>query len=283
MIHRSTGSSARPTALTPPHDPAVDVLEQLRVTARDRERQAAVERLAERVRRDVAEQRLAPALRALEHYFRDLARCLEAAGPEIRVSYEIPEIGTLVALRQGRYRLLETISDTPGTFGLAFDCTRDICVRTRVSTPLASVHRNRLRSYGLRFQEIDRGRSGTVFMVEGHVPVELRFDADPSLGVVVLQTRNLDTLGPVRFHLPPERIDRRLADELARCVLRQPNAFRELGGGTMTDADRAQLRARIAREQRRRDLETRRGILGGTARLVDALLRRVRSDTAEVA
>ncbi len=93
--------------------------------------------------------------------------------------------------------------------------------------------RNQLFDFGLKFScEEIRNRLQHVerasFDITGDIAVSARWRADFAQGQVVLETRNLERLGPARLTLQVDAVDQSLLDEFGSLVLGQPNRFREL-------------------------------------------------------
>lgn len=93
--------------------------------------------------------------------------------------------------------------------------------------------RNQLFDYGLKFScEESRNRLQQVarasFDIAGEIAVSARWRADFEQGLIVLETRNLERLGPVRLTLQVDAVNQALLDEFGCLVLGQPNRFREL-------------------------------------------------------
>ena len=93
--------------------------------------------------------------------------------------------------------------------------------------------RNQLFDFGLKFScEEIRNRLQHVeqasFDITGDIAVSARWRADFAQGLVVLETRNLERLGPARLTLQVDAVDQALLDEFGSLVLGQPNRFREL-------------------------------------------------------
>lgn len=93
--------------------------------------------------------------------------------------------------------------------------------------------RNMLFDYGLNFscEEFKNERrvvDKAEFTIRPELTISARWLADYDKGEVVLETRNLDRLGTVRFNILPERITQSLLDAFGHMLLGQPNNFREL-------------------------------------------------------
>ena len=252
------------------------VLERLREEAQVRETRAAVSRVADRARRQLSQQKVLPRLGALRRYFCEFEAHLQVVAPEIRSRYAVPGLGTLDALQQEGYRVVDLPPEGPAGFRFRFDCARAGHLRAKVSAQTLAVQRERLAAHGLRFRIADQGRAGGVLVVHARVPVELCFHADLDRGVIALRVTNLEALGSVRYTLAPERIDSSLMDELARWVLREPNEFRAFSGNALSASSHARLRERLDVERLRKTSQNREAAAG--RRLTHGFLRTLKLD-----
>lgn len=66
------------------------------------------------------------------------------------------------------------------------------------------------------------------FTVQPEVKVNVRWEADPVSGSLVVLTRNLERLGAVRYSMAPEAVNQALLDEFGRMVLGQAHQFPRL-------------------------------------------------------
>lgn len=93
--------------------------------------------------------------------------------------------------------------------------------------------RTALFDFGLAFtcEEIRNARrhiERAEFVIRNEVNVNLRWQADFDKGEIVLETRNLERLGAMRYNIPPQSIDQPMLEAFGRLLLGQPNNFREL-------------------------------------------------------
>jgi hypothetical protein len=222
------------------------------------------------------EQKVLPRLEALHRYFRELGAHLLILEPGIRARYDLPGLGALEALQQTGYRLVDPPRGAPEGFRFRFECAGTGHLRARVGAGVMAVQRNRLVAHGLRVQIADQNRAGGVLVVHARVPVELCFIPDLDQGTMTLCATNLEALGAVRYTLAPERIDARLMDELARCVLREPNEFRAFSGNALSASSYARLRERLDVERLRKAAQTLEAASGRS--LADSFLRTLKLD-----
>lgn len=93
--------------------------------------------------------------------------------------------------------------------------------------------RTQLFDFGLAFtcEEIRNARrlvERADFVVRNEVNVSLRWQGDFDKGEIILETRNLERLGTMRYTLRPQAIDHPLLEAFGRLLMGQPNNFREL-------------------------------------------------------
>ncbi len=93
--------------------------------------------------------------------------------------------------------------------------------------------RTQLFDFGLAFtcEEVRNARhliERADFIVRNEVNVSLRWQGDFDKGEIILETRNLERLGTMRYTLRPQAIDHPLLEAFGRLLMGQPNNFREL-------------------------------------------------------
>ncbi len=103
--------------------------------------------------------------------------------------------------------------------------------------PAVERFRAMLFDFGLPFtcKEFKNERSyveSAEFQVSSELSVSARWRAYFAKGMLTLETRNLERLGSVIYHIVPTSIDQLLLDEFGRLVLGQPSRFRELAKRT---------------------------------------------------
>jgi hypothetical protein len=66
------------------------------------------------------------------------------------------------------------------------------------------------------------------FTIAPEIRVNIRWEADPATGKLLILTRNLERLGSARYQLPTESLNQVLLDEFGRLILNQPQQFSRL-------------------------------------------------------
>ena len=135
--------------------------------------------------------------------FADYRTQSQSAGALVELvtfSYHLKGKGSLLIERDGT--AVERFRTTLFDFGLPFTCKE--------------------------FKNERRYVERAEFDISHDVSVSARWRADFNQGLIILEARNLERLGSMRYTLRPAAIDQALLDDFGRLVLGQPNRFREL-------------------------------------------------------
>ncbi len=226
--------SPAPAAPTPAAAGGASLLETLRLQAETRQREES-QAQAKRTEMHAA---IDQGLKRSFSYLHDLSEQLNILKPTIARDYQILENFSLSNLvwhegfsdyrsqSQSAKAMIEQVS-------LSYQLKGDkplIMMRDGLNIERT---RNMLFDFGLSFscEEFKNERrvvDKAEFTIRNELNISARWLADYDRGEVVLETRNLDRLGTVRFNVPPERITQSLLDAFGHMLLGQPNNFREL-------------------------------------------------------
>ncbi len=177
-------------------------------------------------------------LKALFFYVHDMVQQLNVVKPVISRCYHLIEDKGLENL-EWQAGFSDYRAQSPSAGGLVELVTlsyqlanKDAC-RIQRSELGVERFRNFLADYGLfNFCREFRNPQGQLTHAEFEIPAKLavtvKWRADFALGVIKVETRNLERLGPVVYTLHPHAVDTALCDEFTRLILGQPNQFREL-------------------------------------------------------
>lgn len=177
-------------------------------------------------------------LKRLFFYLHDTVQQLNVIKPVVPRRYPLIEDQGLESLAwQEGFVDYRTQPQSAGGFvelvSLSGQLARDEAFRIHRNSLGVERFRKVLFDYGLQFvcreKKDARGHlEAAEFEIPARLPVSVRWRADFTHGVVVLETRNLERLGAATLSLPPERIDQAFCEEFIRLLLGRPNRFREL-------------------------------------------------------
>lgn len=231
----------RPPAVETPTEPAPvpaaeggSLLDALRRQAESKQR----EEQDEVVRRANNNKAIDTALKQVFQYLHDLVLQLNIVKPPVARDYLIQEPVALTQLSweegfadfrtqsQSADAVVETV-----TFNFGLKGKRTLHV-TRESHTYERF-RTLLFDYGLSFtceevRNLRRHVERAEFVIRNELKVNMRWQADFDKGEIVLETRNLERLGTMRYSVRPQNVDHTLLESFGRLILGQPNNFREL-------------------------------------------------------
>lgn len=215
-----------------------------------------------------ASTRLAPAVERARIYLERLATRLNEVDWLVEARYALPDVGVLAGLRQESYRVGRG-DEGEDAVRLHFSCNGSRPVEASIDGHHhAQALARKLREVRLSCHLRPLSRRMMQLRVEAKVPVRVDVVPDVERETLWIELRNLPDLGVQRYAMAPERVDEALLEALASLVLREPSAFAEMTGSVVHGSQRDELRRRLAREQRRRDVE----VAGGLRRRVFPVL-----------
>lgn len=209
----------------------LDMLRQQAVSKQQEEAQ-------EKAKRNAFGAEVDKALKRIFSYLNELSQQLNIVKPPIARQYVLQESIMLADLlwhegsadyrsqSQSANALVETVNcswQLKGRKTLIF--SRDGANYERMRTLLFD--------YGLPFscEEVRNAKrqvERAEFIVRNEINVSLRWQADFDKGEIVVETRNLERFGPMRYTIPYQAVDQPLLEAFGRLMLGQPNNFREL-------------------------------------------------------
>lgn len=166
-------------------------------------------------------------LRNIHSFLHDVVEQLYVVAQDINVDYEMPEVGTLTGLKQGRYELQST---TRGEMEvtLSYFLYQDGETKFDVAEENADMIQHGLRENGLWVvtEKNARPQEGmTLLSVKSQVPVRFIFREDFAESVIKLRIENYEVPGSQEFTLHPEQVNDAFLDELGKYILRMKNGF----------------------------------------------------------
>ncbi|MBS1144711.1 MAG: hypothetical protein H6R14_2117 [Proteobacteria bacterium] len=236
-IEKAAEPKAAPSVTTkkePEPEAGSSFLDQLRQRAEVRQREIH-SALTERTSTNEA---IDQALKHLFFYLHELVQQLNILKPDIPRNYPLIEQFELGKLTwQEGFADYRTQSQSAGalvelvTFSYHLGSSNALHVER--DGPSVERFRTMLFDFGLPFtyKEFKNERSyveRAEFEIRSDVSVSVRWRADYSKGVILVETRNLERLGSALYQVRPQCVDQALLDDFGRLVLGQPNRFREL-------------------------------------------------------
>lgn len=186
---------------------------------------------------DMASQRIDEGLRTAFNFFHELVEQLNIIRPTIQRNYALTGIVEFSGLVWQKgfvdYRT------RPQSAGSVYDSV-SLSFQLKATRPVV-LERDGLAVDSLRKMLSDNGVVFTceeklnqrrmlekaVFSIAPEVKTTIRWQASPETGCIVLDTRNLERFGDIRYFIPPEKLHQASLEEFGRLILGEPNAFRE--------------------------------------------------------
>lgn len=227
-------SREKPAEAPPAPADGTPLLDQLRRQAESKQ-QAQQQVIAEQA---VHSDAIDKALRHVFFYLHELTQQLDVIKPEIQRTYQLAdtlEFSNLV-WQQG-FADYRTQAQSAGALielvTFSFKLLGRGQLRTQREGPAAERFRAMLFDFGLSFECKEfRNERGYLeraeFTIACEFAVNLRWRADYSQGMILLEAHNLERLGTAVYPIKPSCIDYDLLDAVGRLALGQPNRFREL-------------------------------------------------------
>lgn len=194
-----------------------------------------------------------PAVFRIHLHLRELAEQLRVLEPDIRVSLDIPGLGSVPGFRQDRMEILadgHPPDRVVARFLLRYERRGQFEVKGvgALDGWLDNARARGLNVKLVRLLEplgtVERG----LVTLEDTVPASLTFSIERESGAILLVIRNFEELTDRRHQIRPEDVNTRWLDELSKFILRQPNRFLV---EELPEDMREQLRRRLEIDKRR--------------------------------
>lgn len=210
------------------------LLDMLRQQAASKQQEAA----QESAKRGANTEEISKCLKQVFSYLHDLSQQLNIIKPPVARTYAIQESVVMsdLAWHEGFVdsRSQSEATNAP-TKAVLFSCQLKGKKTLMFSRDAHNYERMRtqLFDFGLAFtcEEVRNARrliERAEFVVRNEVNISLRWQADFDKGEIVLETRNLERLGTMRYTLRPQAVDHPLLEAFGRLLMGQPTNFREL-------------------------------------------------------
>jgi hypothetical protein len=193
---------------------------------------------AEHQQLSLREAEMDAALRQVFSYLHELAQQLNVLKPAIRRSYPISDSLELSGLVwQHGFSDYRTRPESAGAMiefvSLNYRLCGEKSLEIERDGTVAENFRKLLFDRNLtveteEFRNERRYLERARFIIAPEVKVNIRWEADPVTGKLVILTRNLERLGAARYQLPPESLNQALLDEFGRLILNQQQQFARL-------------------------------------------------------
>jgi len=207
-------------------------------------------------------EQLRPAMEQLAAYLKKLSENLAFLERRIRVSYQLPSYGEVVAYADGPFDC--RITPAKHQFDIVFECVAQVATEECALVHADSAAKVRLIN-GVLQQHRFSGMHDTAknangefsaarFQARGRVPLALEVVASRDSGVARMQFLNIEAFGSSVRNFAPEQMDEMLFDQIGRYLTREEPGFaRENVGEDM----RKELQSQVQRNQVRREWEQR--------------------------
>lgn len=216
---------------------------------------------AQREARDVVwREQLRPAMEQLSGYLKKLSENLAFLDRRIRVSYQLPGYGEVVAYADGPFDC--RITPAKHQFEIVFECIAQVAPDESAVTQADNATKVRLINGVLQqhrlsgMQDTAKNANGEVttarFQARGRIPLTLEVVASRDSGVARMQFVNFEAFGSSARNFPPEQMNETLFDQVGRYLTREETSFARENVG---DDLRRKLQNQVQRDQVRREWE----------------------------
>ena len=202
-----------------------------------------------------------PAMEQLSEYLKKLAENLAFLKRRIRVTYQVPGYGEVVAYADGPFDVREA---TPGKHQheIVFECVAQASPEDSAQVQAETAAKVRMINGVLQqhrlsgMQDTAKNANGDVtsarFQARGRIPLNVNIAASRESNVVRIQFTNIEAFGTTARNFTADQLTPALFDSLGRYLMREDASFaRE----TIGDDVRMQLRTQVQRDQVRREWE----------------------------
>lgn len=216
---------------------------------------------AQREARDaVWRDQLRPSMEQLSGYLKKLSENLAFLDRRIRVSYQLPGYGDVVAYADGPFDC--RITPAKHQFEIVFECVAQVAPDESAVTQADNATKVRLINGVLQqhrlsgMQDTVKNANGEVtaarFQARGRIPLTLEVVASRDSGVARMQFGNFEAFGNSARNFSPEQMTETLFDQIGRYLTREETSFARENVG---DDVRKQLQSQVQRDQVRREWE----------------------------
>jgi hypothetical protein len=205
-------------------------------------------------------ERLLPAMRALDEYLQRLARNLAFVKRRTRVVYPLPGYGDVIAHLEPNFILQSTPTASSyeitmeGVANVATDdCPQVVCDSVaRVRSVSAVLQQHRLGGVTETSRSPNGEATSARCQARGRIPLHLQVTADLESGQARMTFQNFEGFGQSSRSFTAEQLDSALFDALGRYLMREESTFAQ----ESLDVElRRQLQSRIQRDQAKRAWE----------------------------
>lgn len=202
-----------------------------------------------------------PAMEQLVEYLKKLAQNLAFLERRIRVTYQLPGYGEVVAYADGPFDVRDA-APAKHQIELLFECVAQASPDESAQVQADSAAKVRMINNVLQqhrlsgMQDASKNANGDVtsarFQARGRIPLAMSVVASRESNVVRIQFTNIDAFGTTARSFTWEQLTPELFDSIGRFLTREDQSFaRESIGDDM----RKQLQGQVQRDQVRREWE----------------------------
>ena len=216
---------------------------------------------AQREARDaVWRDQLRPGMEQLSGYLKKLSENLAFLDRRIRVNYQLPGYGEVVAYADGPFDC--RITPAKHQFEIVFECVAQVAPEESAVTQADNATKVRLINGVLQqhrlsgMQDTVKNANGDVtsarFQARGRIPLTLEVVASRDSGVARMQFLNIEAFGSSARNFSPEQMNEALFDQIGRYLTREETSFARESVG---DDVRKKLQSQVQRDQVKREWE----------------------------
>lgn len=167
-----------------------------------------------------------PRLKAFYSYFNKLTENLNFINQHASCTYDIPGAGNIDGFVQGKYHIVADNSDHMKEIKIKYHCDRnkpfDFII---TSNDEAKQVRDNLYRLNVSFEHKPNykkhGNTGTLFILSGKIPVQIRLYLEPDSINITLESINLPRLGVFSKRLRPDEINEDFMENVGHFLLRK--------------------------------------------------------------
>ena len=216
---------------------------------------------SQREARDVLwREQLRPGMEQLSGYLKKLSDNLALLNRRIRVTYQLPGYGEVVAYADGPFDC--RITPAKHQFEIVFECAAQVSPEESAVTQAETAAKVRVINGVLQqhrlsgMQDTAKNANGDVtaarFQARGRIPLQLEVVASRDSGVARVQFLNIEAFGSIARNFSPEQLNEALFDQIGRYLTREETSFARENVG---EDVRKQLQGQVQRDQVRREWE----------------------------
>lgn len=235
-------------------------LDELKGQTEKQKQQAEADKQKAEQQEKAYQKTLLPKMEQIFTYLSEVCAHLNKLNMDTLVDYQLETLATLTGLRQSDYVMQTDSSKEMKSLQINFECAKEGELEVVVETkPKVEQWTQYLQQHNLKFhtrKQLDENQAviGARFIIQNHIPISFRFQADVDHNKILLNIHNFDKPGVQKVQFTPESMNEEALDRMAKYIAREESSLFSL---EMSESDRQRLRARVMFEQQQREEELR--------------------------